>query len=255
MLLIAVFVFTLEHKLSTNNTKVSMELHLLFPDLCMSKLIWLHRVDEETASSLHAMKNCNFFFWIGVLQLPRQHYTHPVSCWVLRCLQWQHRCWSWAAWWLSGNVSTEWWHSFSMDFKHGRAPDWTKREPNWLPDTGLDFLRASLQLEMSGSSDCISEHQSRIWCHTSLCSGAHFGSTTVHSLCCYFPSFHILGPHCFYLCNYPVPHVDLGKTNTRPQTPQTFWKTCSSHSVESLLFLFICNVLSSEILYWILYIE
>lgn len=187
-----------------------MELHLLFPDISMSKLIWLHRVDEETAFSLHATKNCIFFFWVGVLQLLWQHYTHPLSCWVLRCLQWQHRCWSGAAWWLSGNVSTEQ-HSFSEDFKHGKTPDWSKTKPSWLPDTGIDFLRATLQVETSGNSDCISEHQSRLRCHTSLCSGAHFGSTTVHSLSCYFPSFHILGQHCFYLCKHPVLHTALGK--------------------------------------------
>lgn len=64
-------------KSSTNNMEVSVELPLLFPDICLSKLIWLDWEDEETASSLHVMRNCKFFFWIRVLQLFWQHYTHP----------------------------------------------------------------------------------------------------------------------------------------------------------------------------------
>lgn len=123
-----------------------MELHLLFPDICMGKLIWLGREDEEAASSLRVMKNCKFFFWIWVLQLFWQHYTHPLSCRVSCCLQWQHRCWNWTAWWLSGNVSTEPWHSFTKGLKHGRAPDQTKQKPSWLPAPGLDCHRAALHM-------------------------------------------------------------------------------------------------------------
>lgn len=71
--------------------EVSLEFYLLFPDICMRELIWVDREDEETMSFLYVMKNCKFFFWIWVLGLFWQHYTHPLSCWVLCCLQWQHK--------------------------------------------------------------------------------------------------------------------------------------------------------------------
>ena len=132
-------------KSSTNNTEVSVESHLLFPDTCMSKLIWLDREDEKNASSLYVMKNCKFFFWIWVLQFFWQQYTHPLSCRVSCRLQWQHRCWNWTARWQWGNVAAEQWYSFTTGFKHGKAPDSTKQEPSRLPVPGLDFHRAALQ--------------------------------------------------------------------------------------------------------------
>lgn len=130
--------------------EVSLEFYLVFPDICMRKLIWVDRADEETTSSPCVMKNFKFFFWIWVLELFWQHYTHPLSCWVLCCLQWQHRCWDQTAWWVSGNVSTEQWYSFTQDFKHREVPDWTKQTPSRLPALGPDFHRAALQTASAG---------------------------------------------------------------------------------------------------------
>lgn len=192
-------------------------------------------------------------FWMGALQLPWQHYTHPLSCWVWHCLQWQHRCWSWAAWWLSGNVATERWHSFSKDFKHGKAPDWTKRKPSWLLDTSRDFLRATLQLEMSGNSDCISEHQSKFWCHTSLCSGACFW--LYHSAFSFllFSQLPYIRPTLFL--SVQVSSSSYG-FRTKPvhlhRYHRHFGKPVACIQMSLCYFKFIGNVLSSVTIYWIM---
>lgn len=190
--------------------EVSVELHLLFSDIFMSKPIWLDREDEETASSLHVRKNCKFFLWIGVLQLFWQHYTHPLSCRVLCCLLWQHRCWNWTAWWLSSNVSAEWWYPFTKDFNHGKAPDWTKQKPSRLPAPGLDFHRAALQV--TNASEFRLHHWAliQILVQHPLLRCSHWLYHSALSFLLFFLLL-TLGPRCLYLCKYPVPHVDLGK--------------------------------------------
>lgn len=49
-LFITAFVFTLEnsYKSSANKMEVSVELHLLFPAICITKFICLHRENDET---------------------------------------------------------------------------------------------------------------------------------------------------------------------------------------------------------------
>lgn len=181
-------------KSSTNNMEVSVELPLLFPDICMSKLIWLDWEDEETASSLHVMRNCNFFFWIRVLQLFWQHYTHPsvLPSFILPSVTAQM---------LELNCSVtvrQCVHRAVVFFYQGFQAQKSSRlnQADCLPQVWI-FTGLFCRRPVSGNSDCITEQWSKFWCNTFLCSGAHIGSITVHCLFCYFPFLLILGPHCF----------------------------------------------------------
>lgn len=199
-------------KSSTNNMEVSWSCICFFLTFAWANSSDLIGKMRKLHLPYMSRRTVIFSFGYGYCSSSDSTTPTPLSCRVLCCLRWQHRCWNWTAWLTVRQCVHRAVLSFYQGFQARKSSWLNQAETKQIACPGLDFHRAALQV--ASVREFRLHHQAPIQIlvqHLPLLH-AHICSITVWCCFCYFPLLLILGPHCFYLCKYPVPHVDLGKS-------------------------------------------